>query len=274
MPEQQIPEKVTPVKLALIPDANLFLQCKAIKSLDWHEIADADEIVVYIGRTLQREIDALKSDGNQRRARRAREANSFFKALLRAPNRTMALRVASPSVAITFMPPLDPERSKPPSLDLAKPDDCNVEEALAFRAANPGFRTAILTHDTGPVLTATEFCLDHVDVPDRWLLEPEKDHRQKQIEDLNRQIKILQRQFPQTVVTAEDTNGETIQALTLKTIEYESPVPGQVESVVGDLRDRYPLQVDFGAPPQAVGRSVRSGLMRACISTNRRHNGT
>jgi hypothetical protein len=75
--------------LALIPDANLFLQCKAIKSLPWGELAEAESVAIYIGRTLQEEIDSLKSDGNQRRARRAREANSFIKQLLRVPNETM-----------------------------------------------------------------------------------------------------------------------------------------------------------------------------------------
>jgi PIN domain len=191
--------------LALMPDVNLFLQCRAIESLPWTEVAAADAVVtVYTGRKIQEEIDNLKSDGNQRRARRARETNRFFRRLLNAPNMTLALNEAHPRVEITFLPRLDPKRVRPLLLDPSKPDDCIIEEALAFRSVHPELRTAILTHDTNPMLTAREVGMDYLPIPDSWLLEPEKDERLKKIDDLTRRVKVLEQQSPQLSVSCVD----------------------------------------------------------------------
>ena len=107
--------------------------------------------------------------------------------LLRASNKTMVLQEADPRVTLTFLPHLDPRREKSPLLDLSNPDDCHIEEALAFRAIDSGIRTAILTHDTGPMLTAERVGLEPLEIPDAWLLEPEKDELRKQIEELTSQ---------------------------------------------------------------------------------------
>ena len=234
--------------LALMPDVNLFLQCRAIESLPWKEVVAADAVTVYIGRKIQEEIDNLKGDGNQRRARRARETNGFFRRLLKAPNRTLTLNEASPRVEITFLPRLDPTRVRPPLLDPSKPDDCIIEEALAFRAGHPEFRTAILTHDTNPMLTAHEVGMNYLAIPDSWLLEPEKDERQKQFDDLTRQVKVLQQQFPQLSVSCVDVAGAHLNALAFLVREYAAPSPTQIDALKIALRERHPLQEVFEEP--------------------------
>jgi hypothetical protein len=63
----------------LFLDSNLFLQCRELHELPWNEIApDEKEILLAISRPVQREIDKLKHDGNDRRAKRARKANSLW----------------------------------------------------------------------------------------------------------------------------------------------------------------------------------------------------
>jgi hypothetical protein len=161
----------------------------------------------------------------------------------------MVLRDADPRVIITFLPPPDPQRSKPPALDLSKPDDCHIEEAIAFRSSSPDEKVAILTHDTGPILTARHLGLDFVEIPDGWLLEPEKDERQKQIDDLTRQIKELQQQYPQLSIRATDKQGSTIGALALLITEYKPPSRVQIETVLDELHNFYPVQEAFGKPP-------------------------
>jgi hypothetical protein len=217
--------------------------------LPWDELAETGPITLYIGRTLQKEVDDLKGDGNQRRARRARDANGFFKQLRQAPNRIMVLRGENPRVEVTFLPRLDPQRPKSPLLDLSEPDDRHIEEALAFRAANPEQRTAILTHDFGLLGTADEVDLDSIEIPDSWLLEPEKDDRQKQIEDLTRQVKLLQKQYPQMSLSVFDQGGRAIEALSLSIVEYDPPSDAQVQSLLAELRSHNPRQEDFGEPP-------------------------
>ncbi len=89
-------------------------------------------------------------------------------------------------------------------LDLSKADNRHIEEVLAFQSANDGQPTVILTHDTCPMLTARRVGLECVAVPDSWLLDPEKDDRQTENEELKRQLKELQNQYPQLSVHAEN----------------------------------------------------------------------
>lgn len=41
---------------------------------------------------------------------------------------------------------------------------------MAFRAVHAGIRTAILTYDTGPMLTAERVGLEPLEIPDAWFL--------------------------------------------------------------------------------------------------------
>jgi hypothetical protein len=224
---------------------NLFLHCRAIITLPWKDLGEARPITIYIGYTLQREIDRLKGDGNQRRSKRARDANSLFKKLLQASGETMVLRDADPRVILAFLPHLDPHRQKSPLLDLSNPDDCHIEESLAFQAAHPEIRTAILTHDTGPLLTARRVGLKPFEIPDAWLLEPEKDERQKQIEELIRQNKLLQSQHAQLSIAICDRQGAAVEAITLSIVEYDPPSPELITSVLADLQSRFPRKEEF-----------------------------
>jgi hypothetical protein len=230
---------------------NVFLQCKAIASLPWKELGEDGPITLYIGPTLQREIDRLKGDGSGRRSKRARDTNSLFKKLLRAPEVTMVLQEAAPRVMLTFLPLLDPQRQKSPLLDLSNPDDCHIEEALAFRAAHVGIRTSILTHDTGPLLTSRRVGLDPLEVPDAWLLEPEKDERQKEIEALTRKVKLLEAEHARLSVVALTESNAAVEELNLSVVEYDTAPPEVVASVLDELRNRYPRQEDFTKPPEA-----------------------
>ena len=231
---------------------NLFLQCRAITSLPWQDLGETGPITIYIGPTLTREIDRLKGDGSQRRAKRARDANALFRKLLHASDKTMVLQEVGPRVTLTFLPHLDPQREKSPLLDKSIPDDCHIEEALAFQVTHRSTRTAILTHDTGPMLTAGRVGLEPLEIPDAWLLEPEKDESRKQIEELTRQNKLLQSQHAQLSLAARDEHGETPAAIVLSIMEYDPPSSGLVASVLADLRNAFPRQDDFAEPPPST----------------------
>src|SRR5260221_7173731 len=73
----------------LFPDTNIFLQCKALNELQWSDAIDADEIELLIGAPVQDEIDRLKNDGNQRRARRARDTNRLFRDVLASTDESL-----------------------------------------------------------------------------------------------------------------------------------------------------------------------------------------
>jgi hypothetical protein len=63
-------------------DSNFFLQCKKYDQLHWSDITGDKNITIIVTRPVQIEIDKLKNDGNSRRAKRAREITSLFRAML------------------------------------------------------------------------------------------------------------------------------------------------------------------------------------------------
>jgi predicted ribonuclease YlaK len=97
-------------------------------------------VLVLIPRTVQKEVDQHKQAGNSRRARRARKASSLFREILGAPELRKVVREVGPRVELSFPPLPDPNRKRPPQLDLEQPDDRIVEEALAYGEAHPSRR--------------------------------------------------------------------------------------------------------------------------------------
>jgi len=60
-------------------DTNIFIQCREIEQLPWGELFEKEKhIILVIPRTVLEEIDRFKQEGNSRRAKRARKANSFI----------------------------------------------------------------------------------------------------------------------------------------------------------------------------------------------------
>lgn len=55
-----------------IMDTNVILQCADLAGLTWSDITDAENVELVVASTVMQEVDRLKSDGNARRARRAR----------------------------------------------------------------------------------------------------------------------------------------------------------------------------------------------------------
>ena len=108
--------------MVIFPDSNLFLQCKSIKELPWHEISDGEDITIIISRPLQEEIDRLKHDGNKRRAKRARKANSFLRDIILSEEQELVIRESTPSVTMSFVFP-ESKTNMDDRLDLSKPDD-------------------------------------------------------------------------------------------------------------------------------------------------------
>ena len=169
--------------IALFPDSNLFLQCKDIRNLPWHEISDGEDIEIIISRPVMEEIDRLKQDGNKRRAKRARKTNSFLRDIILSEEGKLEVKESKPSVILSFLTP-ESKVEMADRLDLSKSDDRIVNEALAFKSINKDVNVKLLTHDTNPLLTAKNVGLDYIVIPDEWLLPPEPDKQDEIIKKL------------------------------------------------------------------------------------------
>ena len=116
----------------MFADTNVFIHCKALEELDWSIWNDVQIIEVVVTRAVQREIDALKGRGNDRRARRARKASSRFREILEGKCERELVRKSGPSVRLAIRPELVPDPTVSPPLRYDEPDDRLVGAAYGF----------------------------------------------------------------------------------------------------------------------------------------------
>ena len=197
-------DNIPPLSAAVFSvDANFIIQCKQPSELNWRDVTPADDIILLVTRTVQHEIDRLKQDGNSRRSRKARTFSSLMREMIGAEGFESVAKERAPTVRYRLAPRLDPNRTKPPELDLSVPDDRLVEETLAASAVEGLENVSILTHDTGPQLTALHSGVPFVSIPDSWLLEPEPSAATKSVNALERRISLLERSVPEIEVSLE-----------------------------------------------------------------------
>lgn len=197
-------DNITPLATAVFSvDANFIIQCKQPSELNWRDVTSADDIVLLVTRTVQHEIDRLKQDGNSRRSRKARAFSSLMREMIGAEGFESVVREGVPIVRYRLAPRLDPNRAKPLELDLTVPDDRLVEETLAASSVEGLENVSILTHDTGPQLTALHTGVSFVSIPDSWLLEPEPSTATRSVNALERRISVLERSVPEIEVSLE-----------------------------------------------------------------------
>lgn len=188
------------------PDSNFFLHCRQPEELDWSLVTESDEIVLMPMRTVQREIDSLKGQGNQRRAARARKVAALFGNLVSTED-VHVYREAGPRVLMRRAPRLDPARDKPAGFDADNADDRIVEEVMATAGAL-GVPVSFITKDSGPIQTAHDFGLPFHRTPDAWLLEPEPDPQARELSELKRRMDRMEGSGPRISVRAFQDDAE------------------------------------------------------------------
>ncbi|MFK5914445.1 MAG: PIN domain-containing protein [Woeseiaceae bacterium] len=230
----------------LFVDSNLFLQCQDLKSLAWREIIKDEDILLLIPAAVQREIDSLKSDGNKRRAKRARTTNSLFRKVILSENTKTKISSRSPKIELTVSPQLPPIEQSPEIelLDPSKPDDAIMLELLAYRQAFPDTNAAILTHDTIPLLTAKRLGIPFEVIPDSWLLNPENDDKDKKINHLEQQIKEILKNFPIIELSAyvDDIEQNSLKG---EIIEYPELTTNEIDLLLDKIKLSNPMKTDF-----------------------------
>ena len=189
----------------LFADSNLFLQCKPLREIDWPQLGDFGDIEVIVCRTVQREIDTLKNGRAGRCSDRARKAASTFLEI--AQHGPEEQRAASPRVLLRLDRTLQPKRDLAAQLDYNQNDDCIIGYLAQSRAENPSVDARLLTGDSGPILTADSLGIPYLHTPDDWSLAPEKDDKDRKIQELTQQLKELQAQEPKFQFSCSRQSG-------------------------------------------------------------------
>src|SRR5204863_93943 len=86
--------------LFLFTDTNFFLQLKQVTDLPWGTVCSGKDLVLVVPRAVQKEISRLKSDGNSRRAKRARSAAGRLMGIAQSTNGRQVIRESAPRIEI------------------------------------------------------------------------------------------------------------------------------------------------------------------------------
>ena len=133
----------------LFVDTNFFIQCRKYDKIDWEidELENVTEVVVLISTPVVSEIDRQKHDGNSRRARRARAANSLLGQVLE--EKELVRQVGDKRISIKFAPnyKLQDLKREVPELDVDRNDDELVATAWLYRQESQDKDVRVLTHE-------------------------------------------------------------------------------------------------------------------------------
>jgi rRNA-processing protein FCF1 len=205
-------------------DTNLFIQCKGIDSLTWADLFDKRESInILVPRAVQKEIDNFKGQGKGRRAKKAKSANELFGLIL---DSTSGYALTD-KLTLSFTSKKELAQISPePTLDTTKNDDSIIQEVIAYRVIHPEADAALLTNDTGLMVSAKEYGVPYVRIPTSWLLEEEPDERDKQIKALKSEVANLKKNYPE--INIEVSNSRQV----IQIYEYEALSDSDIEHIL------------------------------------------
>ena len=244
--------------LSFFPDTNLFIQCRSLKELDWSEWADFEEVHLIICHTVQREIDQQKHRRNGRVAQRARKTSSLFRSIVEKDH--SLIREKCPQVKLMLESSSVPSPELKDRLDYDKPDDEIVGFLHQYKQQHPEADVRLLTHDTGPMMTARSLNLPFVKIEDAWLLPPESNETERENRHLKEEITRLKKAEPQFHIRCLDDNENEIDALEVKCPFYEPLNEQEVAAFIDQLKNRFSIVTNFD-PLRRIDKSSTLGII-------------
>lgn len=212
-----------------------------MEELDWSLVAPESNLSLIVPRAVQEEIDRLKSDGNGRRAKRARNANSILRSVVLSEAEQLVIREKPLEVVLTISPPLPTalQSSGVVHLDPQRPDDAVMIELLNYRETFQDKDAGLLTHDTVPLMTAKRLNIPFVLVPDEWLLKPEPSTEEKKIRELQTQIAAYENSLPKIRFLTPDLPKA---AIAKTVVAYPPLTEAELDTLMGLVQGQYPMQ--------------------------------
>ena len=257
--------------LYLFPDTNLFIQCRPLQELDWSEWENFEEIHLIICRPVQREIDNQKNRGNDRVSQRARKMYSLFRKIALGANDYEPILETTPQVKLFLESPSKPSTELEHRLDYSKPDDEIVGCLYRFRQDHPDKDARLLTHDTGPMMTAKSLDMRFIPIDETWILPPENTEAEREITRLQNEINQLKKAEPQFQIRCVDEHDAEVEELKLEYNAYEALTDTERLEFMDFIRNKFPLITDFGpsepAPTKEEPKTIIGSLLTQKIYT-------
>ena len=241
-------------------DTNLFIQCHPLEQLDWSPWHTFDEVRLIVSNPVLREIDRLKTTGNDRAGRRARAASAMFRQMLNETHRL--IHPHSPRVVLCVEPQhiLSPVLNG--RLNYHERDDQLLGTVHEFARRNPSTDVRLLTHDTTPLYTARGLDLKADLIPDGWLLAPETTQTDRKLTALEAENARLKSAEPAFSLRCADQSDTKVDRYCASYTWFKPLTDAEVEVLMRRLKARFPLETDFGSsesaqrppPPPAAGQ--------------------
>jgi len=221
----------------IIPDTNVFLQCKPLKELDWSLFSDYEELLLILTHPVVKEIDKHKNSGTKRLAKKARTANQLIGEIIDSTDNQIEIKPKSSDIIlkikyISARPTYEHE-----SLDINENDDKIVSIAKAYSEAQANENVVLITNDNGLIFKAKAVNLDFIRTPETWKLPPEKDESEKEFERVKRELELLQQNYPKIVVEKKKRE--------FKKDYYSRLKPSETESLMEKIRTHIPMATNF-----------------------------
>ncbi len=230
-----------PNTLYLIPDTNVFMQCRQLNELPWKsEFAKYDKLIISLTSPVIREIDRQKG-GQGRLAKRARTASTLIGKLIDHDLVPISSEESYPLVSLTAFHNVRPNPELQDDLDYTQTDDSIVGIVATLQKENPSKSFVLLSNDNGLLMSARRTNTNFHRVPSTWLLPAESDEDQKRIRSLEEQIKRLQNHEP-------ICNVQPIGMPWNFTIKQFHPLSEeQIEQLVTLIKLRFPVETKFNS---------------------------
>ena len=231
--------------LTLLVDTNLFFEGKRLEDLPWDEFG-VDTVTILLIRPVLDEIDKHKS-GTGRTRKRALEIFGRVRSMLKSDSDSLVIQEDGPRVVLQLSSGLqvDPEIS--PHIDTSKSDDRLVGILSSAIKADPDGEYCLFTHDSGPAATAGDLGLPFTFIDDHWLRDDPPTPAEKRVSALQTKLSQYQDQEPKISVKLDGLpSAEGPVVLTCQTARALSAE--QIETLVSELKTRFPMQTDFSVP--------------------------
>lgn len=241
----------SPVKLILIPDTNLFLECRSLSTIPWEELG-VPEIDLIVTRPVQSELDAHKKNKSGRTFRKALKTAKLLRNFLVGGDDRLVIRAGAPTVTLSLMPASKARPALAPALDPHFPDDAIILRMMEYREDNPEADVRLLTHDMGPMATARSLKLPFIVIPDSWLLSEQDDPVTAENKKHKAEIERLRRQEPIPVIRAFDADDGEITRIDFEQDHYGPLTTEEVDRLMVELEANLPISNDFGSPETVI----------------------
>ena len=247
--------------LHLFPDTNVFVQCRALRELDWSEYEEYDEIRLIVCTPVQREIDRHKARGNDRLGRRSRKVHQMFREIIVGGDAYRVVRESNPRVGLLFEPSCRPDPALAGDLDYTETDDRIVGCVHGYRERHPQWDIRLLTHDSGPMATARMVSVPFVPVPDGWLRPPEPTDAERENRRLREEIAHLKSAEPRFSIAHSAGEGGDTDLLEFEWPSFAGLSGEEAGSLVESLKREIPLVTEFGFEEAKGAQPIQVGAI-------------